>query len=296
MLSVRDSANFPGGMSPQAFQILSQTWTGEQLPLPHDRTGRLFPVVGWSGNPGQAAPIHVVRARWWPMEAGWDRGPLPTPPTEVLLVYGGDAGVRILDGTTEPMPGVDEDLPRGQGLPWITLGVGQLAELPPEVQAVVRQRVCDRCGAPSGDQALCALCAQQGRPAPDLVVNCCAEDHAHRYVSPPDPERAELQQYLEVIEEDLKITPNRQGQIRRARMLGTLWQLQLKGVELRMAIMALESAGLQPLRDHEEISVHNLALICAQWNSFQPAYAQAMEIITTALTTPAEKQEGGQAD
>lgn len=162
-ITVQTSANFPPGLEATDFQPLSPTWTGPQVSLPLGGGDHRLPIVGWAGNPGQAAPLHVVRAWHW-REPG-----IAGSLTEIILVYGGDAGVRILDDTTAPSPGIDEDLPRGQGLPLLVLDAEQtLPQLPPEVQAVLRRHICAWCGADAtaATAPLCGRCAVKYRQQP----------------------------------------------------------------------------------------------------------------------------------
>lgn len=175
VIAIQDCANCPGGAALQEFQVLSKTWTGAEAPwgeitdflymgatwespggrdVDASRLWLAYPrtVVGWQGNPGERAPVHVVRVVALPTSEVAD-GPLD----EHLLYYGGDAGVRVLD---DP-PTEGEGLPPGQGYPYLTLPASAITALPAEVQAVVRQRLCARCGEESGESALCPRCEKE---------------------------------------------------------------------------------------------------------------------------------------
>jgi hypothetical protein len=112
------------GMPLQTFERLGPEWVGDSLILPFGPEGTEYEVVGWTdlfgGSPCQ---VHVVRVRHIP------RG------EEGYLVYGGNSGVRILDDEADPIPGVDDHLPRGYGMPIIW--VEDVGDLPPDVRAVV---------------------------------------------------------------------------------------------------------------------------------------------------------------
>lgn len=175
-ITVADSANCPGGAAPQKFQVLSQTWTGAEVPWgkitdfafigelwavtrgrnlssSHLWLAHPHSVVGWQGNPGECAPVHVAQVVALPADKEAAAGPLP----RLLLCYGGDAGVRLLDDTTPTAEG----LPPGQGHPYLTLPASAITALPAEVQAVVRQRLCAWCGEKAGEEELCDRCARQ---------------------------------------------------------------------------------------------------------------------------------------
>ena len=112
------------GLPLQIFERLGPEWTGESLEL---SLGEItLEVVGWSDLfGGSPCPVHVARVRW-----------LGDQPLEGYLVWGGNAGVRILYDAAEPTPEVDEHLPRGWGMP--VLWLESVESLPPEVQAIVR--------------------------------------------------------------------------------------------------------------------------------------------------------------
>jgi len=173
-ITVAASANCPGGLAAQTFQVLSRTWTGTEVPW-GEITDFLFmadtwevsgggslsssrpwlahphPVVGWAGDPGAPAPVHVVRVVPLPNAPEMAASGLP----ELLLCYGGDAGVRLLDDTLPTVAG----LPAGQGHPFLALPASAITALPAEVQTVVRQRLCAWCGEESGATVLCPRCA-----------------------------------------------------------------------------------------------------------------------------------------
>jgi len=127
-LYVRATSNYPPGWPLQHFDELSETWTGDDLELPFgEGERRTLTVVGWSDQfGGRPRPVHVVRVRHVPATGR---------PVEGWLVYGGNAGVRILDVDAEPIPGVDDHLPRGYGRPFVW--VEDPNDLPAKVRAVV---------------------------------------------------------------------------------------------------------------------------------------------------------------
>ena len=122
---VKATSNCPEGMPLQTFLRLGPEWTGESLVLPFGPEGeeRYLEVVGWTdlffGSP---CAVHVARVRH-------------TSGAEGYLVWGGCAGVRILDDEAEPIPGVDDHLPPGYGRPIVW--VENVEDFPPEVQAVI---------------------------------------------------------------------------------------------------------------------------------------------------------------
>lgn len=131
-LFVKPTSNCSG--MAEGFIRLGQIWSGERLRLPFGEGDKIgtYDVVGWtdlhSGSPG---PVHVAK-----MQRGWSTG---------FLVWGGNAGVRVLDDDAEPTSGVDDHLPPGHGRPM--LWVDDVLELPREVRDVVERPICARCGA-----------------------------------------------------------------------------------------------------------------------------------------------------
>jgi len=129
------------GLPLQFFEELSPTWKGESLELPfgEGEERRMLIVVGWTDLfGGRPCPVHVTKVRWlpYPDEARQVLGG-PAEPREGYLVWGGNAGVRILDEEATSTPGVDDHLPRGYGRPIIW--VEDVGDLPPEVREVVSQ-------------------------------------------------------------------------------------------------------------------------------------------------------------
>lgn len=129
---VQSSANYPKDYR-QSFELLGPVWEGEYL---HLRFGeppyqRVRTVVGWRGCiEGTACPIRVARARWRSPEGQEEVG---------VLVWGGNAGVRILDSTFSkpPTSGKRRYLLPGLGVPIIW--VEDPADPPPEVRAVIEK-------------------------------------------------------------------------------------------------------------------------------------------------------------
>jgi hypothetical protein len=110
------------GLPLTTFEVLSPIWTGESIRIPFGPEGVEHDVIGWTdlffGSP---APVHVARVS--------HRG------REGYLIWGGNSGVRVLDDQAEPVPGVDDHLPRGWGQPIIW--VEDPDDLPADVRAVV---------------------------------------------------------------------------------------------------------------------------------------------------------------
>lgn len=111
------------GMPLQTMTELSRTWTGESIVLPFGDEDEKKKVVGWTDLfGGTACGVNVVKVKWHG-QIGW-------------LVYGGNAGVRILDDDAPVMPG-GEHLPRGYGRPIVW--VEDADDLPDEVRQVLNQ-------------------------------------------------------------------------------------------------------------------------------------------------------------
>jgi len=129
------------GLPLQSFEELSLTWRGESLDLPfgEGEERKVLTVVGWTDLfGGRPCEVKVTKVRWlpYPEEARQALGG-PAEPQEGYLVWGGNAGVRILDEEAEPIPGVDDHLPRGYG--WPIIWVEDIEDLPSEVREVVER-------------------------------------------------------------------------------------------------------------------------------------------------------------
>ena len=120
---VKDCSNCPGGMELQFFELLSPVWSGERVRLPfgEGEQRRTYTVIGWSDLfLGRPCKVKIARVRHCDSDAvGY-------------LVWGGNCGVRILDRSARPTPGLDDHLPRGYGRPIIW--VEDTADLPKQVQ------------------------------------------------------------------------------------------------------------------------------------------------------------------
>jgi len=122
-LYVKHTSNCPG-LELQRFELLSPTWTGERIRLPF-ADGRKRTVVGWTDLfGGRPCRVHVARARH---ESG----------QEGILVWGGNSGLRVLDRSVKPTPGLDDHLPRGWGVPIIW--VEDADDLPAGVRQIVER-------------------------------------------------------------------------------------------------------------------------------------------------------------
>jgi len=129
------------GMPLQMFEELSPTWKGETLELPfgEGEERKVLTVIGWTDLfGGSPCEVKVAKVRWlpYPDEARQVLGG-PAEPQVGFLVWGGNAGVRILDEEAEPIPFVDDHLPRGYGRPIVW--VEDVGDLPPEVREVVER-------------------------------------------------------------------------------------------------------------------------------------------------------------
>jgi hypothetical protein len=120
---VKDCSNCPGGMELQLFELLSPVWSGERVRLPfgEGEQRRIYTVIGWTDLfLGSPCEVKIARVRHRDSNAvGY-------------LVWGGNCGVRILDRSARPTPGLDDHLPRGHGRPIIW--VEDAADLPQQVQ------------------------------------------------------------------------------------------------------------------------------------------------------------------
>jgi len=120
---VKDCSNCPGGMELQLFELLSPVWSGERVRLPFGKgeQRRAYTLIGWSDLfLGSPCKVKIARVRHCDSDAvGY-------------LVWGGNCGVRILDRSARPTPGLDDHLPRGYGRPIIW--VEDAADLPKQVQ------------------------------------------------------------------------------------------------------------------------------------------------------------------
>ena len=127
-LYVKMCNNVPYGMPLTTFALLSPVWTGERLSLPFGPEQQVRAVVGWTdlffGSPCNVN-VARVHAPGGPIgqlidnEAQGDK--------EGYLVYGGNQGVRIYQHAPEDG--------YGQPIVWVE----DLADLPPDVQAIVGQ-------------------------------------------------------------------------------------------------------------------------------------------------------------
>ena len=136
-LYVKSTSNCPEGLPLQTFELLSPEWQGDSLRLPfgEGEERRVLEVVGWTDLfGGSPCPVHVAKVRWLPHKRP-DISGGPERTLEGYLVWGGNSGVRILDPKAEPIPGLEDHLPRGWGRP--VIWVEDEAELPEEVRAVV---------------------------------------------------------------------------------------------------------------------------------------------------------------
>lgn len=133
-LYVKQTSNSEG-LGLQTFERLSPEWTGASLDIPFGEEGRVLEVVGWTDLfTGRPCAVHVARVKWLARERPDISGGPPAAVTGIL-VWGGNSGVRILDEECEPIPGLNEHLPRGWGRPIIW--VEEMADLPLEVQRVI---------------------------------------------------------------------------------------------------------------------------------------------------------------
>ena len=87
-----------------------------------------YPVVGWTDLYGGSATQTYI---CWVENSG----------QVGVLVYGGNSGVRVLDRSVKPIPGINEHLPRGFGQPWIWLaGATASQDLPEQVVRAIGER------------------------------------------------------------------------------------------------------------------------------------------------------------
>jgi len=122
---IKSTANCDG-LPLQSFERLGPEWSGASLRLPFGEPGRerILKVVGWTDLfGGVACPVHVARVR---------RGG-----AEGYLIWGGNAGVRIMDARAKPIQGVDDHLPAGHGWPIVWVARGDVGDLPAKVRKVV---------------------------------------------------------------------------------------------------------------------------------------------------------------
>jgi hypothetical protein len=122
-LYVKNTSNCPG-MALRVFERLGPEWTGESVLIPFgpEDDARPLEVVGWTDlYTGQPCEVHVAKVAHGSQE-GW-------------LVWGGNSGVRVLDPEAEPVPGVNDHLPRGYGRPLVW--IEDPSDLPAEVRDVV---------------------------------------------------------------------------------------------------------------------------------------------------------------
>lgn len=121
-LYVKPTSNYPRGYQLTTFEELSQTWVGRSIVLPFGPQLKRKKVVGWTDLfAGSPCAVSVTRVR-------------TSSGSEGYLVWGGNSGVRILDGeaTREEW---EAHLPRGTGMPFVWVDVGNVGDLP---QAVVK--------------------------------------------------------------------------------------------------------------------------------------------------------------
>lgn len=92
----------------------------------------MLPVVGWTDLfMGRPCSVSVTRVRNTPVDI---TGKPAGEPATAYLVYGGNSGVRVLDGDRE-LQEWESHLPPGWGMP--VVWVEDAADLPDDVRAVV---------------------------------------------------------------------------------------------------------------------------------------------------------------
>ena len=126
-LYVKNTSNCEG-LELQTVERLSPEWTGNSLTLPFGEGAEAAEreVVGWTDLfGGRPCAVHAARVRWLGQDG--------------YLVWGGNSGVRVLDGEATPIEGMDDHLPPGYGRP--VIWVEDPTDLPAEVQAVVTRHV-----------------------------------------------------------------------------------------------------------------------------------------------------------
>lgn len=124
---VKSNSNHPPGLPLMHFEELGEEWTGDAIRVGVGDGGRkVRKVVGWSDlYGGSPCDIRVVKVRTQEGDIGY-------------LVHGGNSGVRVLGKEYAPIPGVDDHLPRGYGMPFLFIEERNLADIKSrEVRAFV---------------------------------------------------------------------------------------------------------------------------------------------------------------
>jgi hypothetical protein len=149
LIYVKQTTNCEG-MQLTTFELLSPIWKGKSVLIPFGSppNTRRLKVVGWTDlYGGMPCQIKIAKVRIGE-KIGW-------------LIWGGNAGVRILDSRAEDWS--ESHLPRGYGMP--VVWVEDCNDLPANVRRIV-------CNDPTGEETNNYSCSDplcpvhHGGPAP----------------------------------------------------------------------------------------------------------------------------------